>query len=233
MDVGRVLRVTRHPLKSVGGEPVGAAVVTPRGLEHDRRWAVYLPDGGIGSGKATTRFRRVDGLLDLSSRVDGGRLVVRLPDGEELAGDDPGLDERLSQQLGRPVRVREESDVPHHDECPVHLVTTSTLRAWGELAGADVDPRRARANLLVDVDPALDDGFVEDAWRGRRLRVGEVELAIGGGMPRCVMVSADQRGLPADNRLLKSLGPRDVELGVMSDVVTPGTVRVGDVVTLL
>jgi uncharacterized protein YcbX len=227
MDVGRVVSLHRYPLKSVGGEALGAADVTARGLTHDRRWGVYLDDGGIGSGKTTRRFRKVDGLLDLSSRVVDGALVVVLPDGEELAGSDPATDSRLSDLLGRAVTVREETTVPHHDECPVHVVTTASVRAWGDLAGEVADPRRARANVLVAVD---DDGFVEDAWQGRRLRVGDVELTIGAGMPRCVMVNAAQPGLPRDGRFLKALGAREVRLGAMADVVTPGTVAVGDTV---
>lgn len=229
MDVGRVVSLHRYPLKSVGGEPLDAAEVTARGLAHDRRWGVYLEDGGIGSGKTTRRFRKVDGLLDLSSRVVDGSLVVVLPDGERLDGADPATATRLSDLLGRPVTVREESTVPHHDECPVHVVTTASLRAWGDLAGDDVDPRRARANVVVAVD---DDGFVEDAWPGRRLRVGAVELQVGAGMPRCVMVNAPQPGLPRDGRYLKALGGRDVRLGAMADVVTAGVLAVGDTVTL-
>lgn len=229
MDVGRVVCLHRYPLKSVGGEALDAADVTTRGLADDRRWGVYLEDGGIGSGKTTRRFRKVDGLLDLSSRVVDGALVVVLPDGEELAGTDPATERRLSELLGRPVTVREETAVPHHDECPVHVVTTASLRAWGALVGEVVDPRRVRANVVVEV---TGEAFVEDAWRGRRLRFGSVELAVTGGMPRCVMVNAPQPGVPRDSRYLKALGGRDVELGVATDVVAAGELRVGDAVTL-
>jgi uncharacterized protein YcbX len=230
MDVGRVLSLHRYPLKSVGGESLDAADVTARGLAHDRRWGVYLEDGGIGSGKTTHRFRRVDGLLDLASRVVDGELVVVLPDGQELAGDDPATAARLSDLLGTPVTVREETTVRHHDECPVHVVTTGSLRAWSDLVGDGVDPRRARANVVVDVEGAT---FAEDDWQGRRLRLGGVELTIGAGMPRCVMVNAAQPGLARDSRYLKALGARDVRLGAMADVVTAGTLAVGDTVTLL
>jgi uncharacterized protein YcbX len=229
MDVGSVVSLHRYPLKSVGGEPLESAHVTARGLAHDRRWAVYLEDGGIGSGKTTRRFRKVGGLLQLSSRLVGDRLVVVLPDGEELAGDEPATAVRLSRLLGQPVSLREETTVAHHDECPVHVVTTASLRAWGQLVGDDVDPRRARANLVVAVE---DDGFAEDAWQGRRLRVGEVELQIGPGMPRCVMVNAPQPGLPRDGRYLKALGGRAVELGVQADVIAAGVLSVGDTVVL-
>jgi uncharacterized protein YcbX len=47
----------------MGGEGLDRADITPRGVAGDRQWAVRTPDGGIGSGKTTRRFRRVDGLL--------------------------------------------------------------------------------------------------------------------------------------------------------------------------
>lgn len=48
----------------------GQDVVGQRGLEGHRTWAVHTADGGIGSGKTTRRFRRVDGLPALAARLE-------------------------------------------------------------------------------------------------------------------------------------------------------------------
>ncbi|HEV2887924.1 MAG TPA: MOSC N-terminal beta barrel domain-containing protein [Jatrophihabitans sp.] len=61
--VGTVALLARYPVKSMRGEQLASAEVERRGLVGDREWAVYTPDGGIGSGKSSRRFRRVDGLL--------------------------------------------------------------------------------------------------------------------------------------------------------------------------
>ena len=54
------------------------------------------------------------------------------------------------------------------------------------VAAADVAPD-TRANLVVST--ARSRGFVEDAWSGRSLRVGEVVLRVGLPSPRCAVRS--------------------------------------------
>lgn len=43
-----------------------------------------LDIGELGSGKTTRRFRRLAGLFDLRARSDRRRVLVALPDGQEL-----------------------------------------------------------------------------------------------------------------------------------------------------
>ena len=231
MQHGRVASIARYPVKSMGGESPERVRVTARGLEGDRFWAVRTPDGGLGSGKTTRRFRRVDGLLDLSARLTPDGPVVDLPDGTAGPVADPGTARQLSALLGRPVTLVPETDRPHHDDSPVHLVTTASVRRFAELAGTPVDPRRLRPNLILDVPG---DGFVEDGWCGRRLAVGpEVVLALGEPMTRCAMVNAAQPGLAHDPRLLRALATgHDLELGLQATVERGGTVAVGDPVRL-
>lgn len=132
--VGIVAGLARYPVKSVRGEQLAEVELEPRGVVGDRRWAAYTPDGGLGSGKTTPRFRRVDGLLDL--RATGAPVpVLELPDGQCVPVDRPAASTLLSAALGRPLVLRPEADVPHHDEAPVHLVTTAALRRLGELLG--------------------------------------------------------------------------------------------------
>ena len=231
MTTGRLAALTRYPVKSLGGEPVSRADVTVRGLAHDRTWAVYTADGGIGSGKTTRRFRRVNGLLRWTATASGDVPVVTAPDGRRWRADSAELSAALSEACGRPLALRTETDVPHHDDAPVHVLTTASLRTLGARLGGPVDPRRFRANLLVDVD--LEAGgdatdWPEDAWVGRTLTAGDVVLRLTAPMPRCVMVNAEQAEVPEDRRVLRSLADRGVHLGLMAEVLTPGRVRVGD-----
>ncbi len=235
-QVGTVAMLARYPVKSMRGERLDRAELGPQGVAGDRQWAVYTPDGGIGSGKTSHRFRRVDGLLGYRASLDdasaGAVPLVESPAGERWRADDPQAAEQLSAQLGRPLRVDREGEVPHKDASPLHLVSTAALRALGQLLGEPVDIDRFRPNLLLEVPGT---GFAEDGWTGRELRLGDdVVLRLGAGMPRCVMVDMAQGLLGADGRILKLLASEhDLLLGVMAEVVRPGTVRVGDPAVLV
>lgn len=224
---GVVLEVRRHPVKSVEGEPLEGCPVEERGLSGDRLWAVVDADGKLGSGKSSRRFRRMDGLRELVATYDGDVPILTFPDGAELRGDAPDVDDRLSRHVGRPVRLQREGAVPHHDDGPVHLVTTASLRALAGAIGSAVDVRRARPNLLVDW-PGKE--FAEDAWLGERVAIGdELILDVTMRMPRCVMVNAPTRDLPPAPHLLRTLTQHNEgTFGVLAEVVRPGYARRGD-----
>ncbi len=230
MTAGRVGALLRYPVKSMAGEELTGVEVKHRGLVGDRQWAVYTDDGKIGSGKTTRRFRRVVGLLEWRAVLDGAVPVVESPTGERHGLDDAVAP--LSAAMGRPLAIRSEDDVPHHDESPVHVLTTASLRALGDLLGCPVDVARFRPNVVLDVDG---DGFPEEEWTGRDVRLGdEVVLRVGPAMPRCVMVGLPQRRLEKDKRILRTLAQeRDLALGVQASVVRGGRVRVGDATQLL
>ncbi len=229
MVVGRVASLVVFPVKSTSGEVVAATPVTGRGVLHDREWAAYTADGGIASGKTSRRFRKVEGLMGWRSTLPaepGGAPFVHDPEGVTYRADDPAASQALSRAFGMTLELRRESTVPHHDDCPVHLVTTSSLREVERLVGAEVAARRTRANIVLETEG---EGFVEDAWEGADLLVGEVVLRLGPGMPRCVMVDQPQVGVRADVPVLTALGrAHDVLLGLQTQVVRPGVIAVGD-----
>jgi len=232
VSLGRVGDVTRYPVKSLVGERLERVLVERRGLAGDRLWSVRDPDGKLGSGKSSRRFRKMAGLLDLEARYDGAVPVIGFPDGRTVRGDDPGVHTALSQHVGRPVTLAREQDVSHFDEGPLHLVTTASLDRVRGSHGHAVDARHLRSNLVVETAGV---GFVEEGWIGRRVRIGtHLVLAVRGAMPRCVMVTMPQVGLPADRDLLGTLTEvNDACLGVVADVVAPGQVAVGDEVVLV
>lgn len=233
-SVGSVAELRRYPVKSLAGEVVASTTVDGRGLGGDRLWAVRDRDGKLGSGKSTHRFRKMEGLLDLTATYTEDREpVIEFPDGRRLPARDPGVHQALSDHVGRPVRLLREGSVPHFDVGPLHLVTTASMATLARAHGSPVSTARTRANMVVEVQ--ADDGMVEDGWIGRTLAVGpSVVIRILEPMRRCVMVGLPQVGLPSDARLLKSIADlNDTTLGVAADVVSPGVVTVGDPVALL
>ncbi|MEU5690558.1 MOSC N-terminal beta barrel domain-containing protein [Actinosynnema sp. NPDC020468] len=202
----KVVALGRYPVKSVRGEELPELAFGPRGARHDRWWALRTPEGRFGSGKTTRRFVRLPRLPEMSARMVGDEAELTLPDGRAFPVSDPGLAALVSEVVGRPVEIAPEGAVRHHDEHPVHVVTTASLRWLG------VDWRTVRANVVVDA-PGAD--RVEDAWAGRRFTAGDAEFEVVGPATRCVMVGA---------AALKALAGHDLTFGVYAKVLRPGVV---------
>jgi uncharacterized protein YcbX len=122
----------------------------------------------------------------------------------------------------------------------VHLVTTGTTRRLSELAPATrFDAQRFRPNVVVDTPET---GFVETDWVGRTLSIGDVQLSVTMTVPRCVMTTLAQDGVPADRDVLRTitkhnavdpgLGATYPCVGVYADVVRGGEIGTGDAVAV-
>jgi len=188
--------------------------------------------------------------------------MITRPDGARVATDGADADRLLSEAVGRPVRVASSSPEgaqiegywPDHDFLPVrdevfdhalpegtffdlglvHLVTTATLDRLRALApGARFEARRFRPNLVIE--PAEgSEGFVEDAWIGRSLAIGdEVRLRVTDPTPRCVMTTLPQGDLPKDPGVLRAaVKENGGNVGVYATVVRGGRIRRGDAIGL-
>lgn len=222
-----VIELWRYPVKSLLGELLPEAELEERGVVGDRLYAVTDRAGKLGSGKTSTRFRRLDGLFELRARVADERTLVTLPDGRELAAEDPELAAFLSDRHRDELRVARETEVSHHDAYPLHLLTTSSIE-WlaKQLPASQIDRRRFRPNMLLDGEG---EGLVEDAWVGRRFTLGGALIRVVDRTDRCVMTTNPQSELPKDPAVLRAVTElNDACLGVFATVEQAGVVRVGD-----
>jgi uncharacterized protein len=82
--------------------------------------------------------------------------------------------------------------------------------------------------------PGEDQGFVENDWVGRTVAIGDrVRLAITEPCPRCVMITLPQGDLPKDSGILRTAAQHNgVNVGVYASVLSGGTIRRGDAVSL-
>ena len=145
-------------------------------------------------------------------------------------------DEPLPDLSQFPPEILEFESPPgtYHDVHPLMLMSTSAFRSLADaVPGAAIDVRRFRPSIVVDTGD--EPGHPEQAWIGRRLRIGAVEAEVVGGCPRCVMVTRRiDDDAPQDRSILRHI-VRDLgqDAGVYATVVAPGPLRVGDPVTLL
>jgi uncharacterized protein YcbX len=112
----------------------------------------------------------------------------------------------------------------------VHLLTTATvdrLRALYPKGRFEV--RRFRPNIVVETGTGEMD-FVENAWIGRILTIGDtVRLSITGPCSRCVMTTLPQGDLPRDSGILRTAAQHNrANVGVYASVLRGGRLRRGD-----
>lgn len=225
-DTVRSLR--RYPVKSMGGEPLASAILDERGLVGDRWFAVEDADGRFASGKSSQRMRRRDQVFAYSAQTMAEGVVVRGPDGSWPVGSTE-LDAVLTRVMGESVRVTPERVVSHFDGASVSIIGTASLSWCAERWGVDADPRRLRANIVVETT----EPFVEETWIARRLIIGSAVLEVQRRIPRCRMIELAQDGVSTPEPWLRHVAEeRDLDLAVYARVVTPGEIRVGDLVAV-
>jgi MOSC domain-containing protein YiiM len=77
-------------------------------------------------------------------------------------------------------------------------------------------------------------GFVEQSWIGKTVKMGEVQLAITGSTGRCVMTTLAQGDLPKDNGILRTaVQQNEGNVGVYAKVIQGGTAKRGDRLQLI
>jgi uncharacterized protein len=164
---------------------------------------------------------------------DRGAVAARVVEGP--------WSEVLSEAVGQHVRlVRALDGTSAFDVHAATVLGTASVEELGRRAGlGPVDSRRFR--MLIELHTQTP--HVEDAWAGRRVRVGEAELVVGDSVPRCAAVTRHPDTGARDAPIVKAIqsyrGMQDGELGpgvnfgVYADVARAGAVRVGDAVEFL
>ena len=230
-EVGRVAGLWRYPVKSMAAEALEWADVGWQGVEGDRRWA-FIRDGMVRSGFPWLTIRENPRMWSYLPRLtDPDRpnacvTMVATPSGAELDVADPAL----AEELGHGARVlRQNRGI--FDTAPLSLITTQTVQALGEMAGAPLDPLRFRPNLLVEA--AGGEPFAEDAWVGAVLSVGGIRLRVDKRNQRCVMINVDPATTERNPAVLRAVAQqRQACAGVYGTTVQLGRVSVGDVVVI-
>src|SRR5712692_1317464 len=162
---GSVASLWRYLVKSMLGEELSASEVTERGLLGDRAYA--LVDSADGKAATAKNPRKWPTLFGFSATyIEPPHIGASVP----------------------PVRITLPEGT-FFDCAMVHLLTTATLDRLHQLyPQGRFEIPRFRPNVVTPTSTEKD--FVENAWVGRTLAIGDsVRLSIIGPCIRCVMTT--------------------------------------------
>lgn len=256
VEAGRLISA-KHPKRYAGILECRAAFTEPPQLDADLpSIRVTFPDGVTVDGDHEEITARVGKLLGCEVR-----LAAVAVDAEILMEEVwPDLEGFGPVDFYRMLQIGTEADDPAgerilgfrpamaapgtlNDLAAMHVLTTSTLATLAsEHPAGQWDARRFRPNILFD-DGGGAGANGEDAWIGQDLQIGAgPRIAIVASTPRCIMTTLGQADLPRDPEVLRTMARANrrplgefglfAAAGAYAEVVTPGTVRVGDAVTV-
>jgi hypothetical protein len=223
------------------------------GAKNPRKWgnffdfrAAYAESPKTGARISPVRITLPDGTVVTNEKDDLEQILSRAF-GRDVALEEARLHEKSTgataeeywpDMAGLDYRdTVTDFDMPagtFFDIGVVHLLTTATINHLRALyPPGRFEVRRFRPNIVVSAGRE-DAGFVENDWIGRTVSIGDsVRLAITEPCPRCVMITLPQGDLPGDSGILRTAAQFNaVNVGVYASVVSGGTIRRGDAVTL-
>lgn len=259
--IGKVESLWRYPVKSMRGEELDEIFAGYAGVYGDRLFAFEssaspkgfpyftgreqrqmlryrprfrFPDKAARPVNLTEAEKLGPGITPLYADSRDLILDVETPDGKTVAIDDPALIEMLRAGIDAKHELTLlRSDRALTDCRPVSIFTVQSAKKLAEETGIEVDKRRFRANVYLDLTSS--DGFAEDEFVGRSLRIGsKVVISIVQRDSRCMMITLDPDTAEKEPVLLKKVAQAHSGMaGVYGAVLVEGMLRKGDSVELL
>ncbi len=208
-----VAGIWRYPVKTLAGEALTSAALTPNGIPGDRIVHVRGPEG-VRTSRKQYRLLGLDGTLG----PDGQPLVNGLPwDSAEVLG-------LVREAAGADAWLEAYDGLERFDILPLLVATDGAVAEFGR------DIRRLRPNLLIGGV----EGMGEVDWAGSELHIGDAIVRLDSLRGRCPMTTVDPDTLERDPEVLRDIGRRfGGRLALDADVSRPGVVRLGDPVELV
>lgn len=200
----------RYPIKSLAGERLPVAELSPGGIPGDRIVHVRGPEGV----RTARRQHRMLGLRGTLS-PDGVPLVNGYPweSAEALA--------LVKAAAGPDAWLEDYAGLERFDILPLLVATDGAVEAFAR------DIRRLRPNILISGV----EGMGELGWPGGTLTIGDARIDLDSLRGRCPMTTVDPDTLERDPGVLRDIGQRfNGKLALNAAVLRAGTIAVGDVV---
>jgi len=179
-------------------------------LQYDRNWALF------DAGNKLITAREYPGLLDVQSRINNDQLEIILNGTVQVTT--PCRLFFQNEQVPRPVLQqhggRENDRVSFADQCPLLLISTSSLADLNSRMATPISMQNFRPNVVVDGC----DAYAEDQWK--IIHIGDVEFEVTQACVRCVLTTIDPVTKKKGKEPLKTLADyrRDPDGGVIFGV---------------
>ena len=240
----------RYPVKGLTPEPLASTALKPgETLQADRRYAIENGPSGFDPAAPAwlskphfLMLMRDEWLAGLNTRFDDATNVLTIRHNGKVAvqGDLETASGRAAIEAffanDFPGRIKGPPKVlssPGHSFSDVarkvvSIINLASVRVIEDMVGAPVHPLRFRANMYVEGWPAWSEFDLVD----RTLAIGETRLKVVKRIVRCAAVNVDpdtaERDLAIPQALQRRLSHADC--GIYAEVVTGGTIAVGDTV---
>ncbi len=202
-----VAEIWRYPVKSMAGEQLQSAHLTPSGIDGDR----VIQVRNVLGRPITSRTH--PGLLGHRGTLDrqGNPLVDGLP------WTDPRVLPALQKVAGPGARLVHDDSLDRFDILPLLVATDGSIAEFGR------DRRRLRPNIVVGGVSGLE----EREWPGGELVIGDVVIGIQDLRTRCIMTTYDPDSLAPDSQVLRDIVKRfGGKLALNCDVTRGGRIEV-------
>jgi uncharacterized protein YcbX len=245
MTGGRLVQITRHPIKGHGREDLASVrLLAGACLPWDRHWAVAQDGAKVNEGAWTpcasfARGAKAPALMAVESTLDEvtATVTLRHPDRGEITfrPDDPAdlprflawVDPLIPASRARPARIVTAGRGMTDSAFPsVAILNRASLDDLSARMGHDLSPHRFRGNLWLDGAAP----WAEWDWIGRDIRIGNAVLRIEERITRCVATTVEPATGISNADTLAALeaafGHQD--FGLYATVVEGGEIALGN-----
>jgi MOSC domain-containing protein len=246
----QISKLYRYPVKGLSPEPLQrAALEVGHTLPADRRYAIENGPSGFDPKAPEWRpkscflmLMRNEGLAGLQTRFeDRTNLLTIRKNGQVVAQGDletaagrTAIEQFFSanfeNDLKGPPKVLASAGHSFSDVARkvVSIINLASVRAVGNMVGADVHPLRFRANLYLEGWPA----WHEFELLGHTLAIGDARLKVIKTITRCAAVNVDPETAARDLEIPAAIERRlgHNECGIYAEVIRGGTIGIGDAI---
>jgi len=246
--MGALAHIYRHPIKAHGSESLETVTLAVDAtLPWDRVWAL-AHERSTADGSAWERCGNFSRgatspslmAIKCSFNADTEELTLTHPDLEPLhaSPDRDGAqivewvgpimtkEGRASARVVRAASAKDGQGLTDNPQPYLSILGLASLRALGQKTGRTLSPLRFRGNLWVEgLGP-----WEEFEGVGKRIRIGEAELAVEDRIDRCPATMVNPETGRRDTDTLAALrdGWGHIDFGVFARVIRAGAIRLGD-----